>query len=87
MATARGRVDLACDAIPPRVYENFEMRRPFRIVCDVRQILDGYDRVEALAASRDYLVAGHDPSLMERWPDDGSGTKGLVARLDMARTQ
>ena len=80
--TARGRVVLACDAI--HFYDNFDLRRPFRIVRDVRQMLDGYDRIEALAPTRDHLVAGHDPSVMERWPDDGPGTEGVVARLDMA---
>jgi glyoxylase-like metal-dependent hydrolase (beta-lactamase superfamily II) len=81
VATARGPVVLACDAI--HFYDNYDLRRPFRIVRDVRQMLDGYARVEALAPSRDHLIAGHDPSIMERWPDDGPGTEGVVARLDL----
>ena len=79
--TARGLVVLACDAV--HFLDNLDTRKPFRIVRNVREMLDGYRLVERLAPSRDHLVAGHDASVMERWPHE-AGHEGVVARLDLA---
>lgn len=78
--TERGAVVLACDAV--HFYDNLDTGTPFRIVRNLREMFDGYRLVERLASSRDHLIAGHDPSIMERWPHE-AGFEGLVARIDL----
>lgn len=79
--TERGLVVLACDAV--HFYDNLDTGTPFRIVGNLREMFDGYRLVVGLAPSRDHLIAGHDPSIMERWPHE-AGFEGIVARLDLA---
>lgn len=63
--TRRGHLVLASDA--SHYLENLRNRSPFPIVADMRQMLDGYERIEALADSPGHIVAGHDPAVMTQY--------------------
>lgn len=64
--TARGFVVLASDAAHFRA--NLERRNPFPIFCHLGDMLEGYDRVLALASSPAHVVPGHDPGVLELQP-------------------
>jgi glyoxylase-like metal-dependent hydrolase (beta-lactamase superfamily II) len=81
--TGRGWVVLASDA--SHFYANFEQRRPFPIVADVREMLEGYDTMRGLASSDAHIVPGHDPLVLQRYPSDPGGPADIV-RLDVAPT-
>jgi glyoxylase-like metal-dependent hydrolase (beta-lactamase superfamily II) len=77
--TKRGWVVLASDA--SHFYANFEQRRPFPVVADVKDMVAGYDRMRQLASSIDHIVPGHDPLVLERYPAAFETVAGVV-RLD-----
>ncbi len=66
VATARGTVVLASDA--SHYYENIERSRPFPIVFNVADMLQGYVKLNAAAASTDHIVPGHDPRVLQIYP-------------------
>ena len=69
--TARGWLVLACDGV--HYFANIGERNPFPALVDLEQVLDGYERIEALADSPAHIVPGHDPQLFElydRVPND-----------------
>lgn len=78
--TKRGWVVLASDA--SHYYANFEESRPFPIVVDVGEMLDGYETMKKLASSNEHIVPGHDPMVLERYPSAEKGA-GIV-RLDVS---
>lgn len=78
--TRRGDVVLASDA--SHFYANMEQGRPFPVVYSVAETLEGYRRAYELAASRDHVIPGHDPQVLERYPAPCPELKGWVARLD-----
>lgn len=78
--TRRGDVVLASDA--SHFYANMEQGRPFPVVYSVAETLEGYQRAYALASSRDHVIPGHDPLVLERYPASCPDLKGWVARLD-----
>jgi hypothetical protein len=45
-------------------------------------MVDGYGRLRALAASREHIIPGHDPLVMQRYPAPARELEGIVARLD-----
>jgi glyoxylase-like metal-dependent hydrolase (beta-lactamase superfamily II) len=77
--TRRGWVVLASDA--SHYYANFEQRRPFPVVADVREMLEGYETMRRLASSEAHIVPGHDPLVLERYPAEPGGPADIV-RLD-----
>jgi len=79
--TRIGWVVLASDA--SHYYENMETGRPFPIVFDVAGMLEGHDTVRRLASDPSFVVPGHDPRVMERYPAAGSGPPGSAVRLDL----
>jgi glyoxylase-like metal-dependent hydrolase (beta-lactamase superfamily II) len=79
--TQRGWVVLASDTA--HYYENIEARRAFPIVADLRQMVDGWTMVNALADSPSHVVPGHDPSVMIRYPAAKPELDGIVVRLDV----
>ena len=81
--TRNGWMVLASDA--SHYYENMEAGRPFPIVHDVGAMLDGYDRLIALASDPSAIVPGHDPLVLERYPAAGPGLEGIAVRLDQGR--
>ncbi|WP_159992823.1 N-acyl homoserine lactonase family protein [Roseomonas sp. 18066] len=78
--TRRGHVVLASDAT--HLYANFQQRRPFPIVADVAQMLEGYDTLHRLASSPDHIIPGHDPAVLDRYPASAPGLEGQAVRLD-----
>ena len=80
VATRRGWLVLASDA--SHFYANMEQARPFPIVWSVADMLDGYERMRALAASPQHIIPGHDPLVMRRYQAPAPSLEGVVARLD-----
>jgi glyoxylase-like metal-dependent hydrolase (beta-lactamase superfamily II) len=78
--TARGWLVLASDA--SHYYANMEEGRPFPIVLDVGAMLDGHERLRALAESPAHIIPGHDPEVMRRYPAAASNLAGIAVRLD-----
>jgi glyoxylase-like metal-dependent hydrolase (beta-lactamase superfamily II) len=77
--TRRGFVVLASDA--SHYYANFEQRRPFPVVCDVSEMLEGYGAMQRMASSSSHIVPGHDPLVLKRYPAQSGGPSDIV-RLD-----
>jgi glyoxylase-like metal-dependent hydrolase (beta-lactamase superfamily II) len=59
-----------------------EEGRPFPIVWSVADMVDGYERLRSLAASREHIIPGHDPLVMRRYPAPDRSLEGVVVRLD-----
>ena len=57
--TQAGWLVLASDA--SHFYENVFARKPFPIVVDLQNMLDGFARLEQLASAPGLIVPGHDP--------------------------
>jgi glyoxylase-like metal-dependent hydrolase (beta-lactamase superfamily II) len=80
--TERGWVVLASDA--SHFYANMEMGRPFPIIYNMDDVLEGYKTAGKLASSPNHIIPGHDPLVMTRYPAAGRDLEGIVARLDVA---
>jgi glyoxylase-like metal-dependent hydrolase (beta-lactamase superfamily II) len=80
VATRRGWVVLASDA--SHFYANMEEKRPFPIVYNVGDMVEGWRRAQALAESPAHVIPGHDPLVMERYPAPAAPLQGTVVRLD-----
>lgn len=80
VATRRGWVVLASDA--SHFYANMEQQRPFPIVYNVGDMVEGWRRAQALAESPAHVIPGHDPLVMERYPAPAAPLQGIVVRLD-----
>ena len=80
VATRRGWVVLASDA--SHFYANMEQQRPFPIVYNVGDMVEGWRRAQALAESPAHVIPGHDPLVMERYPAPAAPLQGVVVRLD-----
>lgn len=66
--TAAGWLCLASDAA--HFYENFEAEKPFPIVVDVAEMLEGFATIKRLASSPGLIVPGHDPLVRDRFPQE-----------------
>lgn len=66
--TQAGWMVLASDAA--HFYENLHARKPFPIVVDLQDMLDGFDTLERLASRPDLIVPGHDPLVRDYFPSD-----------------
>lgn len=75
--TRAGWMVLASDAA--HFYENLWLRKPFPIVVDLQDMLEGFGTLERLATRRDLIVPGHDP-IVTRVFDAGPAPH--VYRLD-----
>jgi glyoxylase-like metal-dependent hydrolase (beta-lactamase superfamily II) len=64
--TAAGWMVLASDA--SHFYENFIARKPFPIVVDLQDMLDGFDTLNRLASTPKLIVPGHDPLVRAYFP-------------------
>ena len=76
--TAVGWMVLASDA--SHYYENFQARKPFPIVVDLQNMLDGFDRLVELASKPELIIPGHDPLVRELFPED---LDSHICRLDL----
>ncbi|HEX4658876.1 MAG TPA: N-acyl homoserine lactonase family protein [Streptosporangiaceae bacterium] len=65
--TQRGWVVLASDAA--HYFANLTERNPFPAILDLGRMLDGYDRLAALADGPGHIVPGHDPEVFVRYAD------------------
>jgi glyoxylase-like metal-dependent hydrolase (beta-lactamase superfamily II) len=81
VATKRGWVVLASDA--SHLYANMEQGRPFPIVYNVADMLEGHATLRRLAASPQHIIPGHDPLVLKRYPAAKPGLEGIVARVDV----
>ena len=79
--TERGAVVLASDA--SHLYEHLEQRKVFPIVYNADDVVAGYDKLRALAASERHIIPGHDPDVLRRYPAPSTALQGWVARLDV----
>ncbi|WP_299964134.1 MBL fold metallo-hydrolase [uncultured Roseobacter sp.] len=64
--TAAGWLVLASDAA--HYYENVFARKPFPIVVDLQNMLEGFDRLHDLASAPQLIVPGHDPLVTRAFP-------------------
>jgi glyoxylase-like metal-dependent hydrolase (beta-lactamase superfamily II) len=80
VATRRGWVVLASDA--SHFYANMEEKRPFPLVYNVGDMVEGWRKARSLADSDAHVIPGHDPLVMERYPAPSKALEGLVVRLD-----
>ena len=69
--TAVGTVVLASDNL--YLYENLERHVPIAATLDAESNLRAQDRMKQLAASPKYIVPGHDPAVMTRFPKTAEG--------------
>lgn len=75
--TSAGWLVLASDAA--HFYENQRLRKPFPIVVDLQNMLDGFDRLDQLASHPDLIIPGHDPLVRSHFPE---GVAAHITRLD-----
>ena len=80
VATRRGHVVLASDA--SHYYANMGEGRPFPIVYNVADMMEGWGKLLALADSAAHVIPGHDPLVLERFPAPSKELQGIVVRLD-----
>lgn len=78
--TRRGWVVLASDA--SHLYANMEEGRPFPIVHNLADMLEGYETLRRLASSPAHIVPGHDPLVLQRYPAAKPGLEEIAVRLD-----
>lgn len=81
VATALGWLVLASDA--SHYYENMQTGRPFPIVYNLGEMLDGYRRCNDLASSPAYVIPGHDPKVFDYYPAVSDDLAGVAVRLDV----
>ena len=79
--TARGWVVLASDAA--HLYANMEQVRPFPIVHNLADMIEGYAKLRRLAQSPEHVVPGHDPLVMTYYPAVSPEFDGTAVRLDI----
>lgn len=79
--TRRGYVVIASDA--SHLYANMRGDRPFPIVHNVAEMLEGYELVHRLADSPDHVIPGHDPLVMQLYPPPAAELAGIAVRLDV----
>lgn len=80
--TRRGWLVLASDAA--HFYRNLLEERPYPVVFHVGDMVQGWQRLRALAASAAHVVPGHDPAVLARHPAEPPGWQGIVAPLHLA---
>ena len=73
---------MASDAA--HLYANFEQRRPFPVVYNVAEMLEGFNLLYKLADSPEHIVPGHDPDVVKLYPAAKPGLEDWIVRLDEA---
>ena len=79
--TEAGWLVLASDAT--HFYENQRSRKPFPIVVDLDDMLNGFKKLEQLASHPDLIIPGHDPLVRQVFPQD---IADHITRLDKGPT-
>lgn len=80
--TQQGWMVLASDA--SHFYANIEQQRPFPVVFNVGDMLEGHRRILTLAGRPELVVPGHDPDVLQRFPAASRELEGWIVRLDGA---
>jgi glyoxylase-like metal-dependent hydrolase (beta-lactamase superfamily II) len=78
--TRQGWLVLASDA--SHYAANMDQGRPFPIVVDIGEMVDGWQKLRRLVDDPRYIIPGHDPQVMQDFPPAGPGMEGMVVRLD-----
>lgn len=78
--TQLGWVVLASDAV--HFLANMSSCRPFPILADATEMIDGWATLRRLATAPEYIVPGHDPLVMSRYRAPTPELEGIVVRLD-----
>lgn len=78
--TARGWVVLASDAA--HYWKNIHERNPFPKVSDIGKTIDGFRLVEEMADGIDFIIPGHDPEVLTRFPRLNGNAD--IVRVDLA---
>ena len=79
--TKRGTVVVASDCI--HLYSHIDEGRVFPITYSVGDTLEGYKTIQKLATSRQHIVPGHDPTVLDLYPAASAQLKNWVCRLDV----
>jgi glyoxylase-like metal-dependent hydrolase (beta-lactamase superfamily II) len=77
--TERGWLVLASDA--SHYLANMQQQRPFPIVADITEMVDGWARLQTLADDPGLIIPGHDPAVMEVFSAPSADMAGIVVRL------
>jgi glyoxylase-like metal-dependent hydrolase (beta-lactamase superfamily II) len=77
--TRVGWLVLASDA--SHYAANMDTERPFPVVADVTEMVDGWRKLRTLAEPR-HIVPGHDPAVMQRYAAPTPDLAGIAVRLD-----
>lgn len=80
--TARGWVVVASDV--SHFYENMESGRPFPLAAHVGEMMEGFEALYDLAPSPKHIIPGHDPLVMERYPEAREDLLGIAVALHVA---
>jgi glyoxylase-like metal-dependent hydrolase (beta-lactamase superfamily II) len=78
--TRVGWLVLASDA--SHYYANMGEGRPFPVVANVMEMVDGWRKLHTLADDPRHIVPGHDPLVMQRYRAPGPTLEGIAVRLD-----
>lgn len=78
--TRVGWLVLASDA--SHYYANMGEGRPFPVVTNVMEMVDGWRKLHTLVDDPQHIVPGHDPLVMQRYRAPGPALEGIVVRLD-----
>jgi glyoxylase-like metal-dependent hydrolase (beta-lactamase superfamily II) len=81
VSTARGWVVLASDA--SHYYEHMDTGRCFTTTFHLGDMVEGYAKLRALAASPQHVIPGHDPLVMQRYAAPSKDLDGIAVRLDV----
>lgn len=79
--TQKGWLVLASDA--SHYAANMNEGRPFPIVVDVGQMIDGWQKMQRLVDDPARIIPGHDPKVMEMFPAPDPALEGIAVRLDV----
>ena len=77
--TQKGWLVLASDA--SHYAANMNERRPFPIVVDVAQMIDGWDKMKKLVDDPAYIIPGHDPEVMNLFDAPSTELEGIAVQL------
>jgi glyoxylase-like metal-dependent hydrolase (beta-lactamase superfamily II) len=77
--TDSGWLLLASDA--SHYAANMDEGRPFPIVIDIGDMVDGWSRLRTLVDDPARIIPGHDPVVMQQFPAPEPALQGIIVRL------
>jgi len=78
--TRIGWLVLASDA--SHYADNMNSGRPFPIVFDIGEMIDGWQRMRTFVDDPIHIIPGHDPGVMQWYRAPDPSLEGIVVRLD-----